>query len=51
MCLNADMGQMQEMTVYQSYQTPKILPSLKAGVGLAMASGKIAYTLTDLVLF
>jgi len=45
MCLNADIGQMQEMTVYQSYQTPKILQSLKAGVGLAMASGKIAYTL------
>jgi hypothetical protein len=43
--MNADIGQMQEMTAFQSYHTPKILPSLKAGVGLAMASGKNAYTL------
>lgn len=36
---------MQEMTVYQSYQTPKMLLSLTAGAGLAMASGKNSYTL------
>lgn len=38
--MNADIGQMQEMTVYQSYHSPKMLLSLPAGVGLVMASGK-----------
>jgi hypothetical protein len=49
--MNADIGQMQEMTVYQSCHSPKMLRSLPAGVGLVMASGKNTYTLVHACAF
>jgi len=47
MRMNANIGQMQEMTVYQSYHTQKMLPSLTAHAVLVMVSGKNAYTLIE----
>lgn len=47
MHMNAHIWKMQEMIVYQSYRTQKILLSLTAHAGLVMVSGKNAYTLIE----